>query len=150
MVILTCKISLKILQNGKNGITPLNGVQSKNRFHGWISRWNWRRYSIFSVLEHFEADFTRQNDHFKECLAAATKLHFFEIFFSEASLNIKRNILKGGAYFVLTSYLLLNRANLTCSLISLYTIPFFVWAANKNYALLVCFVYASDQGEDWL
>jgi len=33
----------------------------------------WRRYSIFCVLEHFEADFTRQNDLFKECLAAATK-----------------------------------------------------------------------------
>ena len=73
----------------------------------------WRRYSIFCVLEHFEADFTRQNDHFKECLAAATKLHFFGIFFSEASLNIKRNILKGGAYFFLTSYLLLNRASVT-------------------------------------
>ena len=39
MVILPCKISLKMLQNRKNGIAPPNGVQSKNRFHGWISRW---------------------------------------------------------------------------------------------------------------
>ena len=35
---------------------------------------------------------------------------FLKFFFSEASLNIKRNILKGGAFFVLTSYPLLNRA----------------------------------------
>ena len=39
VVILPCKISLKMLQNTKNGIAPPNGVQSKNRFHGWISRW---------------------------------------------------------------------------------------------------------------
>ncbi len=70
----------------------------------------WRRYSIFCVLEHFEADFTRQNDHFKECLAAATKLHFFGNFFSEASLNIKKINLKEGPNFFLTLYLLLNRA----------------------------------------
>ena len=38
-VILPCKISLKMLQNTKNGIAPPNGVQSKNRFHGWIRRW---------------------------------------------------------------------------------------------------------------
>ena len=41
---------------------------------------------------------------------------FFKNFFSEASLNIKRNILKGGAFFVLTSYLLLNRASVLCVL----------------------------------
>ena len=35
-------------------------------------------------------------NHFKDRLAAATKLHYFGIFFSEASLNIKRNNLKGG------------------------------------------------------
>ena len=34
MVILPCKISLKMLQNTKNGIAPPNGVQSKNGFHG--------------------------------------------------------------------------------------------------------------------
>ena len=39
MVILPCKISLKMLQNTKNGIAPPNGVQSKNQFHGWIRRW---------------------------------------------------------------------------------------------------------------
>ena len=32
-----------------------------------------------------EADFARQNDHFKECLAAATKHNFFEIFFSRCT-----------------------------------------------------------------
>ena len=39
VVILPCKISLKMLQNTKNGIAPPNGVQSKNRFYGWIRRW---------------------------------------------------------------------------------------------------------------
>ena len=34
VVILPCKISLKMLQNTKNGIAPPNGVQSKNGFHG--------------------------------------------------------------------------------------------------------------------
>ena len=31
VVILPCKISLKMLQNAKNGIKPPNGLQSKNQ-----------------------------------------------------------------------------------------------------------------------
>ena len=59
----------------------------------------WRCYSIFSILEHFEADFTRQNDHFKECLAAATKLHFFEIFFFWGLPKYKKEHFEGGSIF---------------------------------------------------
>ena len=57
----------------------------------------WRRYSIFCVLEHFEADFTRQNDHFKECLAAATKLHFFGNFFFWGLPKYKKEQFEGGS-----------------------------------------------------
>ena len=39
VVILPCKISLKMLQNTKNWIAPPYGVQSKNGFHGSKSGW---------------------------------------------------------------------------------------------------------------
>ena len=57
----------------------------------------WRCYSIFCVLEHFEADFTRQNDHFKECLAAATKLHFLGNFFFWGLPKYKKEQFEGGS-----------------------------------------------------
>ena len=36
VVILPCKVSLKMLENAKNGKEPPNGLQSKNGFHGSI------------------------------------------------------------------------------------------------------------------